>query len=254
MIKANIEMIEQRIQAACQRAGRDRREVTLIAVSKTKPNEAIQEAYAHGMRHFGENKVQELVQKYDDLDQLLPEHVSWHLIGHLQRNKVKYIIDKAVLIHSVDSMRLALQIEEEASKKQLVSDILIEVNIAEEDSKFGVKVEEVYPLILELSKLPHIRVRGLMTVAPYVEAAEENRKHFKKMRQLYVDIKSKNIDNNCDGNNLNTQTSDLQRVLENFNVLSMGMSGDFEIAIEEGATMVRVGTGIFGERDYSKLT
>ncbi len=243
MMKENIEEIERRIQGACDRAGRQRSEVTLIAVSKTKPNEMLVEAYAHGMRHFGENKVQELSGKYEELNDQFEEDVYWHLIGHLQRNKVKYIVDKAVLIHSVDSIRLALQIEEEAAKKDLISDILIEVNVAEEESKFGVKVDEVVPLLIEISKLPHVRVRGLMTIAPYVEESEKNRKYFKILRELYVDIKTKNIDNNDNGSLIN---------MHFFDTLSMGMTGDFEVAIEEGATMVRVGTGIFGERDYSK--
>ena len=235
IMKENIDKIEQRIRAACSRVGRDRSEVTLIAVSKTKPNEMLQEAYHLGMRHFGENKVQELAQKYDDLNQSFQEKADWHLIGHLQRNKVKYIIDKTTLIHSVDSLRLAEQIELEAVKRNMVCDILIEVNVAEEESKYGVRTEDVIPFIFSISHLTHIRIRGLMTVAPYVEIAEKNREYFKKLRQLYVDIKSKNIDNIDDGE---------------FNILSMGMTGDFEVAIEEGATMVRIGTGIFGERNY----
>jgi len=253
MMKDNIRNIEQRIQAACDRVGRDRSEVTLIAVSKTKPNELLNEAYSLGMRHFGENKVQELVQKYEDLNHVYSDKVYWHLIGHLQRNKVKYIIDKTVLIHSVDSLRLAEQIEEDASKKDLICDILIEVNIAEEDSKFGVGEKDVFGLLMEISKFPHIRIRGLMTVPPFVENAEKNREYFKKLRQLYVDIKSKNIDNNGNGNILNEDVTHLSKVLERFDVLSMGMTGDFEVAIEEGATMVRVGTGIFGERDYTQI-
>ncbi len=251
MIKGNIENIEKRIQAACDRAGRERSEVTLIAVSKTKPNELLEEAYRYGMRHYGENKVQELVQKYEDLDGRFPEKVYWHQIGHLQRNKVRYIVDKAVLIHSVDSLRLAVQIEEEAAKKSLVCDVLIEVNIANEDTKFGVLYEDVFPLIKEMGRLSHVRVRGLMTVAPYVEDPEKNREYFKKLRQLYVDIKTKNIDNDCDGSDLDENTSHLSKALECFDVLSMGMTGDYEVAIEEGATMVRIGTGIFGERNYS---
>ncbi len=252
MMKDNILNVETRIQAACDRSGRKRSEVTLIAVSKTKPNEMLQEAYSNGMRHFGENKVQELVQKYEYLHNGFQEDVYWHLIGHLQRNKVKYIIDKAVLIHSVDSMRLAEQIEEEAAKRNLISDILIEVNIADEDTKFGVDGADIFHLIHEMSHLSHIRIRGLMAVAPYVEDPEKNREYFKKLRQLYVDIKTKNVDNICDGSNLDENASHGSKALENFDVLSMGMTGDFEVAIEEGATMVRVGTGIFGERDYSK--
>jgi pyridoxal phosphate enzyme (YggS family) len=252
MMKDNIRDIEIRIRAACDRVGRRRSEVTLIAVSKTKPNEKLKEAYELGMRHFGENKVQEMAQKYEDLQCEFEEPVYWHLIGHLQRNKVKYIIDKAVLIHSVDSIRLAEQIEEDAAKKDLICDVLIEVNIAGEDTKFGVSPEEVLSLIEEMNKFSHVRVRGLMAIAPYVEDSEKNREYFKKLRELYVDIKSKNVDNIDDRNNLDIPASSLIKSLEYFDILSMGMTGDFEVAIEEGATMVRVGTGIFGERDYSK--
>ena len=250
-MKENIQEIESRIQAACERSGRKRSEVTLIAVSKTKPNEMLKEAFMLGMRHFGENKVQEMVQKYEDLSSDFKEPVYWHLIGHLQRNKVKYIIDKAFLIHSVDSLRLAEQIEEEAAKKNIICDILIEVNIADEDTKFGVSASDALLLINEIIKFEHVRIRGLMAIAPYVDDPEKNRKYFKKLRELYVDIKSKNIDNNCNGNILNETQLPISS-LENFDILSMGMTGDFEVAIEEGATMVRVGTGIFGERDYTK--
>ncbi len=251
MMKDNIEQIEQRIQAACDRSGRNRSEVTLIAVSKTKPNEMLREAYHLGMRHFGENKVQELMQKQEDLNSEFPEGVYWHLIGHLQRNKVKYIVDKVALIHSIDSLRLAEQIEEEATKKGVICEVLIEVNIADEDTKYGVKAEETAALIEDISQLPHILVRGLMTIAPYVENPEKNRMYFKKLRQLYVDIKSKNADNNDNGNISKYDESRMTPSLKQFNILSMGMTGDFEVAIEEGATMIRVGTGIFGERDYS---
>ncbi len=251
MMKENIDNIEKRIQAACDRAGRDRSEVTLIAVSKTKPNGMLQEAYSLGMRHFGENKVQELKQKYEELNDGFPG-VHWHLIGHLQRNKVKYIIDKATLVHSVDSIRLAGQIEEEAAKRNLICDILVEVNIAGEDTKFGVAPEAVLPFLQEMRHLSHIRPRGLMTVAPFVENPEKNREYFKKLRQLYVDIKSKNIDNIGNGTILlNGAEAGSENYLECFDILSMGMTGDFEVAIEEGATMIRIGTGIFGERDYA---
>lgn len=251
MMKDNIALIEQRIQAACERSGRDRSQVTLIAVSKTKPNKMLLEAYDCGMRHYGENKVQELVQKYNDLNSCFSDQVYWHLIGHLQRNKVKYIVDKVALIHSVDSLRLAEQIEEEAAKKNVVCDILIEVNIANEDTKYGVREEEADALIEEILHLPHVRIRGLMAIAPYVENPEKNRMYFKKLRQLYVDIKSKKADNNDNGNFSKYNITVSKQTLEQFDILSMGMTGDFEVAIEEGATMVRVGTGIFGERDYS---
>lgn len=228
MIKDNISIVEERIEAACKRSGRDVKEVTLIAVSKTKPVSMLKEAYETGIRTFGENKVQELVDKTEQM----PEDIKWHMIGHLQRNKVKYLIGKTALIHSVDTYRLAEQINIEAKKNHTVMNVLIEVNIADEESKFGVRPDEVSGLIHEISTLDGIRVKGLMTVAPYTENAEENRGYFKKMHQLYVDINAENIDN------------------VDMDILSMGMTGDYEIAIEEGATMVRVGTGIFGERNY----
>lgn len=238
-MKERILEVEQRIQAACERAGRDRSEVTLIAVSKTKPIAMIEEAYSLGMRHFGENKVQELSQKYLELKDRFSEDIYWHQIGHLQTNKVKQVIDKATLIHSVNSLRLAQVIDEEAAKKNIICDILVEVNIADEETKFGTIETDALPLIAELLMLSHIRIRGLMAIAPYVEDSEKNRKYFKKLRELFVDIKTKNIDNEHKGK------------FVHFDVLSMGMTGDFEVAIEEGATMVRIGTGIFGERNYN---
>lgn len=229
MIRENYQIVEQNICEACKRSGRERQEVTLIAVSKTKPVSMIEEAIKAGAKVFGENKVQELCEKYE----VLPKNLHWHLIGHLQRNKVKYIIDKAELIHSVDSLRLAQEISKEAVKKQLTVNILIEVNVAEEESKFGVRTGETENLIQEIAKLPNIKVQGLMTIAPYVENPEENRSVFRTLKKLAVDIKMKNIDN------------------VRMDVLSMGMTGDYQVAIEEGATMVRVGTGIFGERNYA---
>lgn len=227
-VKENYKAVEEKVQKACQKAGRDRSEVTLIAVSKTKPAGLIEELLPLGVKDFGENKVQELTSKYEEL----PKDLHWHLIGHLQRNKVKYIIDKACLIHSVDSLRLAETIHHEAEKKGLVMPVLIEVNVAREESKFGVSVEETLPLIQEVAKLQNIAIKGLMTIAPYVEDPEDNREIFRKLKNLSVDIK---------GENMNNVTMD---------VLSMGMTGDYEVAIEEGATLVRVGTGIFGERNY----
>lgn len=229
MIQENLKQVEANIVEACKRAGRDRREVTLIAVSKTKPIEMIKEVMDAGIIEFGENKVQEMTQKYEEL----PKDLHWHLIGHLQRNKVKYIVDKACLIHSVDSLRLAETINEEAIKKGVIADVLIEVNAAQEETKFGVSLEETVELISEIAKLPNVRIKGLMTIAPYVADPEENRVHFKNLKQLSVDIKAKNLDNVC------------------MDVLSMGMTNDYQVAIEEGATMVRVGTGIFGERNYN---
>ena len=228
MIGDNLKEVNEKIEGACQRSQRNRESVTLIAVSKTKPVPLLMEAYEEGCREFGENKVQELVEKYE----AMPKDIKWHMIGHLQRNKVKYIVDKAALIHSVDSLKLAEEISKEAVKKQVEVSILIEVNIAGEDTKFGVSPRETEGLVRAVSTLPGIRVKGLMAIAPYVENPEDNRKYFASLKQLSVDINSKNIDN------------------VNMNVLSMGMTGDYLVAIEEGATYVRVGTGIFGERQY----
>lgn len=222
--------VEEKVKEACRRAGRNRDEVTLIAVSKTKPMSMIEELLPLGVVDFGENKVQELTAK----EEALPSGLHWHMIGHLQRNKVKYIVYKAYLIHSVDSLRLAEAVSQEAVKKGVTANILIEVNVAGEDSKFGVAPEETAALAEAISKLPNIAVKGLMTIAPFVENAEENREVFRNLRKLSVDIEEKKFNN------------------VTMAVLSMGMTGDYEVAIEEGATMVRVGTGIFGERDYSK--
>ena len=228
MIKEQLEEVERKIQAACERAGRKRDEVTLIAVSKTKPVSDLWEAYNHGVRFFGENKVQELTEKYD----ALPGNIQWHMIGHLQTNKVKYIIGKVAMIHSVDSLKLAKTIEKESAKKNCVTQILIEVNVAEEESKFGLKINEVIPFVEKIALFDHIKVCGLMTIAPFVENPEDNRLIFANLQKLSVDIKKKNIDN------------------VNVSILSMGMTNDYEVAIEEGATLVRVGTGIFGARNY----
>ncbi|MDE7232053.1 MAG: YggS family pyridoxal phosphate-dependent enzyme, partial [Lachnospiraceae bacterium] len=187
-IKSNIAAVEQRIENACASCGRERADVKLIAVSKTKPLEDLQEAYEYGCRDFGENKVQELVEKYE----AMPRDIRWHMIGHLQRNKVKYIVDKVYLIHSVDSLRLAKEIEKEAAKKNVTVNILVEVNVAAEESKFGTTAEEAALLVEEIAKLPHIQVRGLMTIAPYVEDPEKNRLYFAKLKQIYVDIIHKN--------------------------------------------------------------
>ena len=229
MLKENLEKVEENIQAACDRAGRKRDEVTLIAVSKTKPVEMLQEAYDLGVRINGENKAQELASKYE----VLPKDIHWHMIGHMQRNKVKYIIDKVDLIHSVDSVRLAETIDKEAAKKGIVVNVLLEVNMAKEDTKFGLMPEEVMDFIHEIVRFQHIKVQGLMTIAPFVENPEENRPIFAHLRKLSVDIAKKNIDNIT------------------MSILSMGMTNDYQVAIEEGATMVRVGTGIFGARDYT---
>lgn len=228
MLRDNLLRTEEKIQAACERAGRNRNEVTLVSVSKTKPVEMVREAYDLGVRIFGENKVQEIREKYE----LLPKDIEWHMIGHLQTNKVKYIVDKVKLIHSVDSLKLAETIEKEAEKHGCTADILLEVNVAEESSKFGLKTAEVIPFAEKIAQFSHINLRGLMTIAPFVENPEKNRTIFADLHKLYVDIKEKNIDNG------------------NVSILSMGMTNDYEVAIEEGATMVRIGTGIFGARDY----
>lgn len=231
MLKENLQNVEAKIEEACKKSGRDRKDVTLIAVSKTKPVETLKEAYDLGVRVFGENKVQELTEKYD----ALPKDIEWHMIGHLQRNKVKYIIDKVALIHSVDSLRLAQTIDKEAEKHNLIANILVEVNVAKEDSKFGLMPEDVDAFIDEIAKLKHIQVKGLMTIAPFVENPEKNRTVFADLRKLSVDIAKKNVDN------------------VNVSILSMGMTNDYEVAVEEGATMVRVGTGIFGARNYAQV-
>lgn len=229
MILENIKQVEENIIKSCEKVGRDPKEVTLIAVSKTKPYTAIEEALPSGVLDYGENKVQELTEKYE----ILPKDIRWHMIGHLQRNKVKYLVGKVELIHSVDSLRLANQIETEFAKKNEIANILIEVNIANEESKFGITSETTEQLVREISKLEHVRIKGLMTIAPYTDNPETNRVYFRNMKKLSVDIAEKNIDN------------------VSMNVLSMGMTGDYQVAIEEGATMVRVGTGIFGERNYN---
>ena len=220
--------VRNRIWDTCKKVNRCPDEVTLIAVSKTKPIEMLQEAYDEGCRNFGENKVQELVDKYE----VMPKDIKWHMIGHLQRNKVKYIVDKVSMIHSVDSLRLAEEISKEALKKNVTVSVLIEVNVAGEETKFGVAPSEVEELLRQVAVLPGIVVKGLMTIAPFVDNPEDNRRYFAALKQLSVDITKKNIDNIT------------------MNVLSMGMTGDYTVAIEEGASFVRVGTGIFGERQY----
>ena len=230
MLKENLANVEKNIEQACKNAGRSRDEVTLIAVSKTKPVEMLQEIYDENIRDFGENKVQELCSKMEQL----PSDIRSHMIGHLQRNKVKYIVGKVELIHSVDTYRLAEEINIQAKKQNVIVPILVEVNIAHEESKFGISAEDAILLVEEISKLENIRIKGLMTIAPYVENPEDNRLYFRKIKQLSVDITNKNIDNVF------------------MEILSMGMTGDYMVAIEEGATMVRVGTGIFGERNYKQ--
>lgn len=230
MLKENYEQVRRNIDKACERAGRSPEDVTLIAVSKTKPLSDIEELLADtNAVDFGENKVQELVDKYESVSR----PVNWHMIGHLQTNKVKYIVDKVCMIHSVDSLNLAKTIEKEAEKHNVIVNILIEVNVAQEETKFGLACDEVLPLIMEIKNMPHIKVKGLMTIAPFVDDPEDNRVYFRKLRDLSLDIQSKSIDN------------------IDMSVLSMGMTNDYEVAVEEGATLVRVGTGIFGARNYN---
>lgn len=229
MLIDNYKLVRNEIDKACLKVGRDPGEVTLIAVSKTKPLSDIEELAAEGVTEFGENKVQELSEKYESVSR----PVNFHLIGHLQTNKVKHVIDKAVLIHSVDSLHLAEAIEKHAANAGITVPVLIEVNMAKEESKFGIDAEETISLITDISRLSHVKIRGLMTIAPFVQDPEENRPVFSAMKQLLLDIKSKNIDN------------------VDMEILSMGMTNDYKIAVEEGSTMVRVGTAIFGERNYN---
>ncbi len=229
MLKDNLKNVQDEIRESCLKAGRDPEEVMLIAVSKTKPKEMIEELYEAGHRDFGENYVQELREKQE----ALPKDIRWHMIGHLQRNKVKYIAGYVYMIHSVDSLALAETISKEAAKHDRVIPILIEVNVAGEDTKFGVTPEEVPALAEAIGHLPNVIIRGFMTSAPFVEDPEEDRVYFRKLAHLSVDSNLKNIDNS------------------KVDVLSMGMSNDFQVAVEEGATMVRVGTSIFGHRDYT---
>jgi pyridoxal phosphate enzyme (YggS family) len=229
-IAENLKEVQRDINDVCKKCGRDPSEVTLIAVSKTKPLEDLKEAYDAGARDFGENKVQELIAKMPNL----PSDIRWHMIGHLQRNKVKYIAGEVELIHSVDSFRLAEEINIQAKRKKIIIPALIEINIGDEESKFGVRPDEAKELCKEISELDSIHIEGLMTVAPAADDPEKVRRYFRKMHELFLDIKSENIDN------------------VEMKILSMGMTNDYKVAIEEGSTMVRVGTGIFGARDYSR--
>ena len=238
-IAGNIREVRARIEAACERSGRDPEGVTLVAVSKTKPFSDIAAACSAGALDLGENYVQELRQKIEENDGL-PEAlpIRWHMIGHLQKNKVKYLIGNTALIHSVDSIELAEQIEKEAAKKAQTVRILLEVNIAREESKWGFEPNEAEQAAREISAFPHIKVLGLMTSAPLTEDPESNRKYFRGLNALAQDLAAKGL--------IPATDPDFRCP-----VLSMGMTRDFEVAVEEGATMVRVGTAIFGERDYT---
>ena len=237
-IAANLSHVRGRIAAACERSGRRPEDVTLIAVSKTKPFQDILQARASGMADFGENYVQELMQKIGQFESLgETEPVRWHMIGHLQRNKVRYLIGHTALIHSVDSVPLAEQIEKEAAKKDCTVRILLEVNAAREESKWGFDLASVAEAAREISALPHVRVLGLMTSAPYTEDPETNRLYFRELNACARSLAAEKL----------LAASDPDFPVP---VLSMGMSGDYEVAVEEGATMVRVGTVIFGRREY----
>lgn len=233
-MQKEIELVREKIRLACVRAGRDQETVLLLGVSKTKPYSALQEAYSYGIHDFGENKVQEIREKYEMMleDSLMKDcPPRFHMIGTLQKNKVKYLPGKVVLIHSVDSLPLSLEIEKEYAKKETTAKILLEVNVAKEESKSGFSLEELEAVVTELAKLPHVLVCGLMTVAPFTEDAEENRPVFRSLREALFSLQKK---------------FPALPLTE----LSMGMSGDYEVAVEEGATIVRVGSFIFGERVY----
>jgi len=230
-IKENIDNILNRVVLAAQKAGRNPEDITVIAVSKTVDAAKAKEAVEVGLVNLGENRVQEFVNKYEQLNNL---DIKWHMIGHLQKNKVKYIVDKAELIHSVESLDLAKEIDKRAKQHEIISKVLIELNIGEEDSKFGLNAENVYDFVKSIEQFDNIMVSGLMTVAPNCENPEEIRWIFKKMKEIFDNIsrmKLKNMD---------------------MKYLSMGMTNDFEIAIEEGSNIVRIGTAIFGSRNYQE--
>ena len=220
-ITGNLAHINEVIAGAAIKSGRNPSDVKLIGVTKSVGLERIRELMQAGVDTFGENRVQDFLPKYEAL-----QTPSWHFIGHLQRNKVKFIIDKVAMIHSVDSLALASEIDRRAGQAGLTMDILVEINIAGEDSKHGLSPQEVLPIMDKLSELKNIRAKGLMCMAPFVENPEENRIHFENMRNLFLDINSRHPHNLVE--------------------LSMGMSGDYQIAIEEGSTMVRIGTALVG--------
>ena len=228
-INSNLCRIQDKIRAAYEKSDRNYFDITLIGVTKTIDAKRISELVSLGIKDLGENRVQELLEKEPVID----SSVNWHLIGHLQTNKVKYIIDKVKLIHSVDSLRLAKEINKQAKANNICANVLIEINIADENSKFGIKPGELGDFLDEMASFSNIMTKGLMCVAPYVENPEENRDYFRIMRRMFVDSGAKSL------NNINMQ------------YLSMGMTNDYETAIEEGANMIRVGTGIFGTRDYT---
>ena len=231
MFADRLKTVEEKIERACEKAGRDRREVTLIAVSKTNPAEAVREAFDAGQRDFGENKAQEMVAKKE----ACPEEIRWHFIGNLQKNKVKYVVGNAVMIHSVSSVSLAEEIERIAAKKSVIVPVLAEVNIADESTKHGIGREDAIALVRAMGEMPHLSVKGLMCIAPPVEDPEENRGYFRAMRELKDEINALNLPG------------------VSLSELSMGMSGDYSVAVEEGATLIRGGTALFGARHYPQV-
>ena len=241
-LQKNLLEIQENIARSAQKSGRCPEDITLVAVTKTVPPEIIHEAFKLGVTDFGENKVQEFLSKHEYFEKNLSEKnlddqalnldkfPNWHMIGHLQTNKVRQIVEKTALIHSVDSVRLAEEIDKRAKLHNITIDILIEINIAEEDTKQGVKLKDSYFLIEQIQHLSNVCTKGLMCIAPYVENSEQNRIYFEKMKRLFIDIKSKLLHN------------------VDMRFLSMGMTGDYQVAIEEGANIIRVGTGLFGFR------
>lgn len=230
-IKENIERILEKTAQAAIRSNRNPEDITVIAVSKTVDAERAREAVEGGLVNLGENRVQELVNKYEQLTDI---HVKWHLIGHLQKNKVKYIIDKAALIHSVESLELAKEINKRALSHNITANVLIELNIGEEESKFGIGEDTVYDFMRSMEQFENIKILGLMTVAPFTENPEDIRWVFKKMKEIFDKISGMTLKNT------------------EMKYLSMGMTNDFEIAIEEGANIIRIGTAIFGARKYKE--
>lgn len=227
MIEENLRQVRENIAKAARESGREPGEITLIAVTKTHPPQMMNEAVHLGITDVGENKAQEVRDKYAQV-----EPVRWHLIGHLQRNKVKYIIDKVCMIHSVDSIELMDEIERQAEKHQKVMDILIQINISGEETKFGIEPQQLEALLEHAAGLKHVRIMGLMTIIPKTDDSITKRLHFDNMQRIFIDIQSKTYDN------------------VHMKYLSMGMSGDYMDAIASGANMVRVGSAIFGKREY----
>jgi len=226
-LKANLENVRERVKQAAIRSGRTEKDIKIVAVTKTVNTDVIQKALEYGVTDIGENKVQEILEKQD----IIKAECNWHLIGHLQRNKVKYIIDKVAMIHSLDSVELAAEINKRACAAGRVMDVLVQVNVSGEETKHGISPVEVSDFLKKVSVFKNIKVRGLMTMAPYADK-ESVRPVFRTLKKIFVDMANENIDN------------------INMEYLSMGMSNDFEVAIEEGANIVRIGTSIFGQRNY----